>query len=108
MNLFGDIICKGVNLKPLDSYDLFVTSAGFEDRTSSGLELVINSTTFKRSIITLFRPDDIELFERNRFHLEKMQKLLTKISDDCLVVEHKPNDPDPFTQTLYDDLKKYR
>ena len=105
MNSFEDIICRDTTLKLLDSYDLFVTSAGFEDRTSSGLELIINSTTFKRSIINLFKPDDVELFERNKFHLEKMQKLLAKISDDCLVAEHKPNDPDPFTQTLYHDLK---
>ena len=105
MNSFEDIICRDTTLKLLDSYDLFLTSAGFEDRTSSGLELIINSTTFKKSIINLFKPDDVELFERNKFHLKKMQKLLAKISDDCLVAEHKPNDPDPLTQTLYHDLK---
>ena len=105
MNTFGGIICRGSNLKPLDSYDLFVTSAGFEDRTSSGLERISNSTKFKKSIINLFKPDDIELFERNKLHLKKMQNLLSKISDDYLVVEHKPNDPAPFTQTLYNDLK---
>ena len=105
MNICGDIICRGSNLKPLNSYDLFVTSAGFEDRTLSGLERISNSTKFKKSVINLFKPDDIELFERNRLHLQEMENLISKISDDYLVVKHMPNNPAHFTQTLHDHFR---
>ncbi len=105
MSLNQGIISKEPNLSLLDSYDLFICSAGFEDRSLAGIEKISDVTKFKKTIINLFRPSEPELYESNKQNLEKIQNIISKICDNQSVFEHRPTDHFLFDQLLESHLQ---
>ncbi|MHB8603288.1 MAG: hypothetical protein ACYC6W_04255 [Nitrosotalea sp.] len=93
-----------VNL--LADYDLFLCSAGFEDRTVSALERTVDIVRIKKSLINLYRVDDDELFSRNKDHADKINHLLSGINANPKILETKPNDPSEFMFELENTLLK--
>lgn len=88
----------------LSRYDLFLCSAGYEERTLGCLQKIQNNTKFGSALINLFKPDDPDLLNKNLENLEKIKTLLNPITDDKKVFEIMPNNPSDFNDMLIKNL----
>ncbi len=77
-------------------YDLFLCSAGYEDRAVAGLERLDKDIRIKKSIINLYDVEDSELRDRNVEHAKRIEGLLTKIGSTNKIIKTKPNDTSDF------------
>lgn len=88
----------------LSRYDLYLCSAGYEERTLGCLQNIQNNTKFSRALINLFKPDDPDLLNKNLENLEKIKTLLSPITEESKVFEIMPNNPSDFNDMLMKNL----
>ncbi len=88
----------------LDRYDLFLCSAGYEERTLGCLQKAQNNTKFDRALINLFKPADSALMNKNLEHLEKIKTLLSPMTEEKKIFRITPNNPTDFNDMLIQNL----
>lgn len=89
-------------------YDLFICSAGYEERTTGFLKSNSGLLTAKNSLIFLYHPEETELYIKNLENLEKMKIMLASVSlVKPVVVELNPIDPWHFRQITNELFEKY-
>lgn len=88
-------------------YDLYVTSAGFEERSVGAIQLISNWMSIKESIIVLYEIDEQQLFEGNQRNLEKIQNFLIDMGNEYpLVLKSNPSSIDKFREIISNKLTK--
>lgn len=90
----------------LKKYDLFICSAGYEDRTMAGLKALCSRTKIKNSIINFYEVEEFDLQKANEKNIIKIKKLLKKLGNDSpLVLITNPTNLTKFEETINTCIK---
>lgn len=88
---------KANRKKILKEFDLLITCSGFEERTIGLLNKLNSKTSFKKSIIFVYKPKEESLYLKNLENLGKLRKLLSLTNNkNCLTFNIDPSNPWEF------------
>jgi len=101
------IIMCDINDDLLKEYDLFICSAGFEDRSLSVIEKISNKIVVTNSVINLYNIKEEQLLQGNKRNQIKIQRILEGISKERpVVITSNPSLSIPFGKILDKYLEK--